>query len=66
MRRLIRTLVMIILGLVLVPALFAFAIGAGATVLALLTEPRIMGAILIVLGIVSIPGILIGIFAIKS
>ena len=65
MRRLIRTLVIITIGIFLIPALFAFAMAAGATVMAFISNPKVMTVILAILGIVSIPGILISFAAFK-
>lgn len=60
MKKLLVIVTSIIAGIFILPALFAFAIGAGATVLAVVTQPKIMLVVLAVFLIVSIPGILLG------
>ena len=60
MKKILLVLVSIIAGMFILPALFAFAIGAGATALAFITNPKVMGIILVIFLIISIPGILLG------
>ena len=60
MYRLIGTLLIIIGGIVLIPALLCMAFGLAATLIAFILNPRVIGVMLIVLGILCVPGIIIG------
>lgn len=59
MRKLVMTMIGIIVGIFLIPALFAFAIGVGGTILGFLAEPRVMIVLIGILAIISIPGMVI-------
>jgi len=63
MKRLILTVIGIGVGIVMIPALFAMAIGLFGTVVGFLAEPRIMLTLLGILAVISLPGIIIGIVA---
>lgn len=60
MRKLIRTIVLVVIGVICIPALFMFAIGLGSTVFAFIAEPRVMVVMIGILLIISIPGIILG------
>lgn len=62
MKKLIRTIVLVVIGAICIPALFMFAIGLGSTVFAFIAEPRVMTVIIGVLLTISIPGIILGSF----
>lgn len=55
-----KSLIIIVIGISLIPALFCLVAGALATLMALLMSPRIMVTILIILGLICAPGIIIG------
>lgn len=59
MRKLILTLVGIVIGIFAIPALFAFAIGIGGTILGFLAEPRVMMVLVGILAVISIPGMIL-------
>lgn len=63
MKKMILTVIGIVVGIVMIPALFAMAIGLFGTVLGFLAEPKIMFGLLGILAVISIPGIIIGIVA---
>ncbi len=65
MKKLLLTLLGIGLGIVLIPALFAFAIGVGGTVMGFIAQPRVMLVLVGILAIISLPGIIIGLMAKK-
>lgn len=65
MKKLLLTLFGIGLGIVLIPALFAFAIGVGGTVMGFIAQPRVMLVLVGILAIISLPGIIIGLMAKK-
>ena len=60
MKHTIGTVLIIIGGIIMIPALFCMAFGLATTVMAFVMNPRVIGAILLVLGILCIPGIIIG------
>ena len=62
MRKLIRTIVLVVIGAICIPALFMFAIGLGSTMFAFIAEPRVMAVVIGILLIISIPGIILGSF----
>lgn len=59
MKKLIMTLIGVIVGIFAIPALFAFAIGIGGTILGFMAEPRIMMIMVGVLAVISIPGMIL-------
>ena len=63
MKKPVSTLLIIIVGILVLPALFTFACGLLATFVAYLANPKMMLIVCVILGIVSLPGILIGFFA---
>jgi hypothetical protein len=65
MKKLLLTLLGIGLGIVLIPALFAFAIGVGGTVMGFIAQPRVMLVLVGILAIISLPGIIIGLMVKK-
>jgi hypothetical protein len=60
MSRTIKTIVALILGIIMIPALFVGGVALLGTVCGFILNPKIMAGILIVLGIISLPGVLIG------
>ncbi len=65
MKDVVRTILIICLGVILIPSLFFLAVGLGTTIIAWLFNPKVMFCIVIVLGIFSLPGIIIGLLARK-
>lgn len=59
MKKLIMTLIGVIVGIFAIPALFAFAIGIGGTILGFMAEPRVMLIMVGVLAVISIPGMIL-------
>lgn len=60
MSKVIRTVVIIFIGILLIPSLFFLVLGLGTTILGWLANPKIMLALVITLGLMSLPGIIIG------
>jgi len=58
--KVIRTVVIIFIGILLIPSLFFLVLGLGTTILGWLANPKIMLALVITLGLMSLPGIIIG------
>lgn len=58
--KLIKTIIFVIAGAILLPALFAFAIGLGSTIFAFILQPKVMSIFIAALLIISIPGIILG------
>ena len=50
----------IIFGVIMIPAMIALCLGIGGTIIGFICNPAVMVWIIIILGIVSIPGIIIG------
>lgn len=59
MKKLLLTLIGIVLGIFIIPALFAFAVGIGGTIIGLMTEPRVMMVLIGILAVISLPGMLL-------
>lgn len=59
MKKLIMTIIGIVVGIFVIPALFAFAIGIGGTILGFLAEPRVMLIMVGILAVISIPGMIL-------
>ncbi len=59
MKKLIFTILGVMIGIFAIPALFAFAIGIGGTIIGFLAQPKIMFALVGVLAIISLPGMLL-------
>jgi hypothetical protein len=53
-------MVIIFIGILLIPSLFFLVLGLGTTILGWLANPKIMLALVITLGLMSLPGIIIG------
>ena len=62
MKGFIKAVISIVGGIIMIPALFAFAVVLGGTVLGFMNSPGVTTAIVAVLGIISLPGIIIGLF----
>lgn len=60
MSKVIRTMVIIFIGILLIPSLFFLVLGLGTTILGWLANPKVMLALVITLGLMSLPGIIIG------
>ena len=65
MKKVVLTFIGIILGIAIIPAFIGFALGLAGTVIGFLLEPRVMMVMILVLGIISLPGIIIGLLAKK-
>lgn len=59
MKKLILTIIGLIVGIFAIPALFAFAIGVGGTILGFMAEPRVMMVLIGILAVISIPGMIL-------
>ena len=59
MKKLIMMVIGLFMGIFLIPALFAFAIGVGGTILGFMAEPRVMLVLIIILAVISIPGMIV-------
>lgn len=59
MRKLVLTLIGVIVGIFVIPALFAFALGVGGTILGFIAEPKVMMVMVGILAIISLPGMLL-------
>ena len=59
MKKLIITIIGLVIGIFAIPALFAFAIGIGGTILGFMAEPRVMLFLVGVLAVISIPGMIL-------
>ena len=60
MKGFIKVVISLLGGIVMIPALFAFAVILGGTVVGFMNYPGVTTAIVAVLGIISLPGIIIG------
>ena len=60
MSRILIAGVIIFIGLLMLPALFCMVLGLGATLIAFLLNPKVIIAMIIGMGIVCLPGIIIG------
>lgn len=65
MKKLVFGLVGLIVGIFVIPALFAFAIGIGGTVIGLIAEPKVMLILIGILAVISLPGIILGLIVKK-
>lgn len=59
MKKLIFTILGVMIGIFAIPALFAFALGIGGTIIGFLAQPKIMFALVGVLAVISLPGMLL-------
>lgn len=59
MKKLVLTLIGVIVGIFVIPALFAFALGVGGTILGFIAEPKVMMVMVGILAIISLPGMLL-------
>ena len=63
MKKLIVTLICIAIGIFLIPSLFAMAVGIFGTVVAFISNPKVMMVAFGILAVLSLPGIIIGLLA---
>lgn len=56
MKGLFKTVIGIVAGLILIPALYVFAVAAFGTVAAFIMNPRVMLVVLLILACISLPG----------
>ena len=59
MKKLVKVIVCIIIGIFMIPALYAFGLGILGTVLAFLSNPKVMLILLLVFAVISFPGVVI-------
>lgn len=60
MKRLLLTIVSAVIGIFLIPALFMGAMALVGTIFGFMANPQVGAAVLIILAVISLPGILIG------
>lgn len=60
MGKLISAMVIIFIGIFMLPALLCMALGLGATIVAFILNPKVILTIVVVLGMLWLPGIIIG------
>ena len=60
MSKTIKTILAIILGVIMIPALFIGGITLLGTICGFILNPKVMLGVLVALAIVSLPGVLIG------
>ena len=63
MKNLIATITIIVIGVLLIPALLFLALGLGTTIMAYLMNPKVMLIVVVTLGLINLPGIIIGLIA---
>lgn len=63
MKNLIATITIIAIGVLLIPALLFLALGLGTTIMAYLMNPKVMLIVAVTLGLINLPGIIIGLIA---
>jgi hypothetical protein len=63
MKNLIATITIIAIGVLLIPALLFLALGLGTTIMAYLLNPKVMLIVAVTLGLINLPGIIIGLIA---
>lgn len=63
MKNLIATITIIVIGVLFIPALLFLALGLGTTVMAYLLNPKVMLIVAVTLGLINLPGIIIGLIA---
>lgn len=63
MKNLIATIIIIVIGVLLIPALLFLALGLGTTIMAYLLNPKVMLIVAVTLGLINLPGIIIGLIA---
>ena len=63
MKNLIATITLIVIGVLLIPALLFLALGLGTTIMAYLMNPKVMLIVAVTLGLINLPGIIIGLIA---
>ena len=56
MKGLFKTVIGIAIGIILIPALYTFALAAFSTVLAFMVNPRVMLIAVAILAVISLPG----------
>lgn len=57
------TITIIAIGVLLIPALLFLALGLGTTIMAYLMNPKVMLIVAVTLGLINLPGIIIGLIA---
>jgi hypothetical protein len=63
MKNLIATITIIAIGVLLIPALLFLALGLGTTIMAYMLNPKVMLIVAVTLGLINLPGIIIGLIA---
>ena len=63
MKNLIATITIIVIGVLLIPALLFLALGLGTTIMVYLMNPKVMLIVVVTLGLINLPGIIIGLIA---
>lgn len=63
MKNFMATITIIVIGVLLIPALLFLALGLGTTIMAYLMNPKVMLIVAVTLGLINLPGIIIGLIA---
>ena len=63
MKNFMATITIIAIGVLLIPALLFLALGLGTTIMAYLMNPKVMLIVAVTLGLINLPGIIIGLIA---
>ena len=63
MKNLIATITIIAIGVLLIPVLLFLALGLGTTIMAYMLNPKVMLIVAVTLGLINLPGIIIGLIA---
>ena len=60
MGKLLKMIIMITIGIFMIPALYALGVALFGTVIAFLTNPRVMMVVLGIFAVLALPGVVIG------
>lgn len=60
MGKLLKMIIMITIGIFMIPALYALGVALFGTVVAFLTNPKVMMVILGIFAVLALPGVIIG------
>ena len=63
MKNFMATITIIVIGVLLIPALLFLALGLGTTIMVYLMNPKVMLIVVVTLGLINLPGIIIGLIA---
>lgn len=60
MGKILKMIIMITIGIFMIPALYALGVALFGTVVAFLTNPRVMMVVLGIFAVLALPGVVIG------